>query len=89
MRVTPIHRERGVTDCFDEYENGCESYAMASTVTASKPNTYGRVWTDVLEHTTWNSLPADIHNATSLDSFKKLLKHHLLTKASVNAPPCH
>ena len=33
----------------------------------------------------WNSLPAELWNAESLDIFKKLLKHHLFTP--VNAPP--
>ena len=31
--------------------------------------------------TFWNSLPADIRNAQSLDIFKTLLKHHLFTEA--------
>ena len=31
--------------------------------------------------TLWNSPPGELRNAESLDIFKRLLKHHLFTKA--------
>jgi len=40
----PIHSARGVTQWFDEHENDVSSHQISTQL-----NTYGRIWTDVLD----------------------------------------
>lgn len=51
------------------------------TIPHTSMQTFGIRAFSVVASTLLNSFPAEIHNAASLDYFKKLLKTYLFTKA--------